>query len=121
MEAAGPRRDHYRPACAGGVEIYRLADAPALAAIPACADRGALNAKVPVSDAGWVFFGDWRSLQVAGRDFPAFVRIDKLKYGLDVRTIFEAALFFSALQGLTDVIVPAKFPHKLIPNVNLTF
>ena len=49
MEAAARRRDYYRPACAGGVEIYRLADAPASAT--SGANCGALNPRASASDA----------------------------------------------------------------------
>ena len=66
MEAAARRRDHYRPACAGGVEIYRLADpATTTNAVASCANCGALDAKVAASGANRVSL--WRSETAATR------------------------------------------------------
>jgi len=66
MEAAARRRDYYRPACAGGVEIYRLADpATTTAAVASCANCGALDAKVAASGANRASL--WRSETAATR------------------------------------------------------
>ncbi|PYI87288.1 MAG: hypothetical protein DMF03_13715 [Verrucomicrobia bacterium] len=65
MEAAARRRDYYRPACAGGVEIYRLADPATTTAVASCANFGALDAKVAASGANRASL--WRSETAATR------------------------------------------------------
>ena len=52
MEAAAYRRHHHCPVCAGGMEIYRLADATTTtAAVASGANCGALNPRASASDA----------------------------------------------------------------------
>ena len=98
-----------------GLEIYRLSDAPAAAAEQ---DRHSGACAITVMSILSTLIRRWLEFLVSHQQ-ASFIRIDEGEHRLDLGASGHAGFFFSALENLGKLVVPAALPHEFIPNVNL--